>query len=453
MIVETTDHEEVVVATPKSTSIEVNPKPPESDPETPAEISPVTLELNTTDLRRALKVVAALTPYAKRPSLPILEYVYLAMVGGDQLIVRRCDLEAYAQVTITVRLASSLSQEPTVCVSTKALADAIKGLRSPQLRLELGSRSCRILTDGGSLRLGTMDPAEYPTWLDQATHPPLPEELQLGTRLGAAELRELVHATSFSADDRKTLRPIFAALHMQAAERSVEVCCADSFRLSVAQVIPVAGAPNAGFVANIPAWFLDALVPHLPVNATVEFTLLQKSGLGADPRTVVLVACDDLTAYTECISGVYPNYRAFTDVRSVVDVRIIRAVLLNAVTSASAIAQRDGNILRLRLTDTGEHWHLMVHAEADGDEFEQVLPLEPEDVICAVDEETGKRQIGSGIETIYNARYLRDALAATSRSRLTLRISGTGSLGTSGRDPDSDGTQLPHAACSYGEGR
>ena len=153
---------------------------PEGD--LPALEPTLAIELNTKDLTRAIRVCSALTPHSRRPSLPILEHVYLSYSANDSgtLHVRRCDLETFADVAIDAHLVDGQFSGVATCLSTHELGAVLKGMRATTIQLRLGGKRVQLETPHGLTWLSTMDPTDYPSWDILIQKLPLPRDEQVG---------------------------------------------------------------------------------------------------------------------------------------------------------------------------------------------------------------------------------------------------------------------------------
>ena len=321
-----------------------------------------------------------------------------------------CHVARSTDVAIDAHLVDGQFSGVATCLSTHELGAVLKGMRATTIQLRLGGKRVQLETPHGLTWLSTMDPTDYPSWDILIQKLPLPRDEQVGAELTVMEFRSLAELCFAASQD--DARPVFTGLYLDTQAGKLCACTADSFRLAARTMDLAGGQPGERLSMIVPARFVAAFAQQLPRNGSVRLTLLSQECLMAE--------CDNVTAVTNLITGVYPNYRAVIPTQTMLAIRLDRMTLLGALHLARPICKESGDILRviIQRAEDGEHWTVTLRAQEDGREFERTFLLPPSSATLFADAE----EILDRLELLYNDNFLREAAEAVDNYQVELKI-------------------------------
>ncbi len=173
----------------------------------------------TADLAAAVADVARLLP-ARSPD-PVLSGVLLT-AGPDGVEVAGTDRER----SVRLRRPATVHAEGTVLVPGRPLADTLRGLDVPDVRLAVEGSRLAVRTPRSRFALPL---------LDVDTHPGVPvPPASAGTAAGRPLLRAF--AAAASATSRDDALPLFTGIRVRSVEAGLRLVATDRYRLVVAEL-------------------------------------------------------------------------------------------------------------------------------------------------------------------------------------------------------------------------
>ena len=276
---------------------------------------------------------------SSRGSLAVLAGLRLAL-AGDELVITGSDLD----LTITVSIEVSGSDDGVVVVPAKLLADVVRVVAPGAVEIQLEDGSVHIEAGPSSFTLRTIPADEYPQ---------LPQVAGEGVTIAGAALeaalRQVVPAAS--SDDS---RPILTGVLMAAEPEGLRLVATDSNRLSVRD-LPGTTVLAAEQRILVPSRALQELTRL--IDPATEVTLV----LGERDASFT-VGTSRLT--TRLIDGEFPNYRGLIPESNPNALTVDRAALHDAVKRVRLLAQEatpvklcmsaDGLQLKATTQDVGD---------------------------------------------------------------------------------------------------
>ncbi|MFI9008922.1 DNA polymerase III subunit beta [Actinosynnema sp. NPDC053489] len=357
------------------------------------------LTATTTDLASAAADVARLLP--TRVHDPVLAGLVLR-AGGGGVELAGSDREHAVRLT----RAATVHAEGAVVVPAKPLADTLRGLDDPQVRLVVEGTRLAVRTSRARFALPL---------LDLASHPGVPALPAAVGVLPAATLTAALAPVSSAASKDDAL-PVFTDVRMHGVPGGrLELIATDRYRMAFAS-LPWAATGE-----------LDVLAP-----AVVLAEASRQPGRGAD---VTVHADADRIALswaggsvsTALLAAPFPDDR----VRKLLEAVIDSTVVVEADVLAGAV--------RRAVPYAGPHGSVTIQVE-DGE-----LRVRGSDPQSGESEESVKATIdGNRVTKSFQARYLSDALRAFSGRQVELKIQdGLRSTVLTSR-PGEDGVELTY---------
>jgi DNA polymerase-3 subunit beta len=266
-----------------------------------------------------------------------------------------------------------------------------------KLALDSSNQTLKVEGQRSHANIRGMDSAEFPSIPDAG-------EGEQPVQLDAAELKEMIGQTTFAAatDDA---RPVFTGVLARVHGDTLTFASADSFRLAVRSTNLGTSEAAQGDVL-IPARTLNELGRVLPAEGTVRMVVTPN-------RNQVLFETEDVKLVSNLIAGQFPNYEGIIPKSHSTRVSVKTEEFRQATKTASLFARDSANILRLKV-DAGEPGGLTPGAitlQATAEEVGDSLTT----LDAAVD--------GSGMEIIFNVKYLTDVLAVLDCPEVALELS------------------------------
>ena len=333
------------------------------------------LTATTADLAGAAAEVARLLP--TRVHDPVL--AGLVLHATDQVELSGSDRERAVRLTRQ----ATVHTEGTVLVPARPLADTLRTLDSPQVRL---------VVEGSRLAVRTSNARFALPLLDLPSHPGVPHLPPVAGTVSAAALASAVLPVA-SAASRDGALPVFTGVRLHSVGDRLELLATDRYRMAFATVPWHSQAP------------LDALAP-----ATLLADVVRQPAPGDD---VTLQADLDRLALswpggsvsTALLAAPFPDDRARKLLEAVID----STVLVDADALAGAV--------RRATPYSGPHGSVTIQVD------DSELRVKGSDPQNGESEESVKATVdGNRLTKTFQARYLSDALKAFTGRRIELRI-------------------------------
>lgn len=352
----------------------------------------VKLTCNQQELAKGLSHVSHAV--SSRSTLPILSHILLR-AEGDAIRLAATNLE----IGITARVPATIQQEGTTTVPAKLFTDFINSLSDGPVTLTMQeeSQSLKISGKPSQATVRGMDASEFPAI-------PTAGESEAAVELPADELRTLIAQTAFAAatDDA---RPVFTGVLARVRDGVLTFAAADSFRLAVSRA-DVTGDAAPGDVL-IPAKTLTELAKVLPADGATTVRMVVTAN-----RNQVLFQAGEVHLVSNLIAGQFPNFEAILPKSAATRASLPTAEFRQAAKTAALFAQTNANIVRLKV-ESGEGGAVMPGAVtllATADELGDATTT----IDAAVD--------GSGLEIIFNVKYLTDVLGVIDATDVALEL-------------------------------
>ncbi len=350
------------------------------------------------DLAKGLSTVSHAV--STRTTLPILSNILL-VAEGDRVRLSATNLE----VAITCWVPANIQEEGSTTAPAKLLAEFVSALPPADVKLEMadGSLALKVSSQRSHATIRGMDPSEFPGI-------PTGDVGEQSVTLDAAELRQLIKEVDFAAatDDA---RPVFTGVLTRVRNERLTMAGADSFRLAVATA-DLPGAPDQADVL-IPARALSELGRILPAEGSATMTVTTN-------HNQALFRAGDAEMVTNLIAGQFPNFEAILPKSHATRVTLPADQFKQAAKTATLFARDSANIVRLKV-ETGEPGGLtpgVITLQATADELGDTTTTIEE---AAVD--------GSGMEIIFNVKYLTDVLNVLDTPQVALELNSPQSPG------------------------
>jgi DNA polymerase-3 subunit beta len=358
----------------------------------------VKLTCKQQDLAKGLSTVSHAV--STRTTLPILSHILL-VAEGDRIRLSATNLE----VAITCYVPATIQEEGSTTAPAKLLADFVAALPAADVKLELnqGTQALKVSSQRSQATIRGMDPGEFPGIPSGAGG-------EASVTLDATELRQLIKEVDFAAatDDA---RPVFTGVLTRIRDERLTMAGADSFRLAVASAALPSAATQGD--ALIPARALTILGKILPGEGSATMSTTAN-------RNQAIFHAGDIEMVTNLIAGAFPNFEAILPKSHATRVTLPTDQFTQAARRANLFARDSANIVRLKV-ETGEPGGLtpgVVTLQATADEVGDTTTTIEE---AAVD--------GSGLEIIFNVKYLTEVLAVIDTPQVALELTSPQSPG------------------------
>ena len=354
----------------------------------------IVLEKN--DLLHSLQTVSRAVP--TRTTKPILYGVKFS-AHQNILTLSACDLEIGIETVLTSDPSTNppilqIEEPGSIVLHARYLIDIIRKLPHHLVRIDVQDLTTTIRSGHATYTLNGMDPREYPQ---------LPKvDNQAGLSVASDTLMRLIDHTAFSVAVSEA-RPTLTGVLWTYREGRLVFTATDSHRLST-QTIEV-GAPKGyeNVEAIIPGKSLLELARVLPDNDTVCDLYLADNQL--------LVTFGSTSFYSRLIDGRYPDVSRIIPSTWRTAINIDPKSFTECIERAALLARdNDNQVVRLNLRKT--HIEISSHSPEIGKITETTEPntFEGEDMLIAC-----------------NAKFLLDALKASSDSLVRIEFTGPGS--------------------------
>jgi DNA polymerase-3 subunit beta len=352
----------------------------------------VKLTCNQQELAKGLSTVSHAV--SSRTTLPILSHILLK-AEGDAILLAATNLE----IGITARVPATIQQEGATTVPARLFTEFVNSLSD-------GSVTLTMQEEGQSLKVSGKPSQATVRGMDASEFPAIPTagDSEAAVELPSDELRKMIAQTAFAAasDDA---RPVFTGVLARVHDGVLTFAAADSFRLAVCRT-NITGDAEQGDVL-IPAKTLTELAKVLPADSETTVRMVVTPN-----RNQVLFQAGDINLVSNLIAGQFPNFEAILPKGATTRASLEAAKFRQAAKTAALFAQTNANIVRLRV-ETGEGESIMPGAVtllASADELGDATTM----IDAAVD--------GSGLEIIFNVKYLTDVLAVIDTTDVALEL-------------------------------
>lgn len=263
-----------------------------------------------------------------RPPVPVLSGLLIKAEGG-MVSIASFDYEISARLQI----AADVSEEGTILVSGRLLADICRSLPSAPVELTTDGSKVTLTCRSSRFNLATMPVADYPEL------PALPEVSGVvdGDAFAQAISQVIIAA---SRDD--TL-PILTGVRMEIEDGLITLLSTDRYRLALRELSWRPGNPGISTSALVKAKTLNEVAKTLGGSGELSLALSENSELigfeSGGRRTTSLL-----------VDGDYPKIRSLFPENTPIHATVETSVLVEAVRRVSLVAERNTPV-RLAFTD------------------------------------------------------------------------------------------------------
>jgi DNA polymerase-3 subunit beta len=349
----------------------------------------------TSDLAAAAADVVRLLP-ARSPD-PVLSGVLLA-AGPDGVVLAGTDRER----TVRLRRAAVVHTSGTVLVPGRPLAETLRALDVPEVRLAVEGSRLADRTPRGRFALPVLA-------LD--VHPGVPDAPALAGRASGGPLLRALAAVAGAAS-RDDALPMFSGVRVRSTGDTLRLVATDRYRLAVAEL------PWRPMVPD-----LDVLIPgQLAAEIARQAAGASELALHADADRAA-VAWPDAELGTALLATPFPDEHRHLGTSGDATLEVDADTLLGAVRRVGLYADGRGAVG----LDLGEG---EVRVRAGGDDLGEA-------------DESVKATVTGQVTQHYRVRYLVDALRVFAGQRIAVEIkTGLRSTVLTAAEPDRDGLVL-----------
>jgi DNA polymerase III subunit beta len=328
-------------------------------------------------LSEALQIVQR--GVSSRPGIPALTGVLMEAASGGALTLTTTDLEVSARLSLDVQV----TEEGTVLVPARLLADMVKSLSDAPVDFDADSGQARISCAAyeGSLRL--LPAEDFPSL-----------QAPGGTKVvvEAPRFAEAVSQVARAAS-RDEARPVLTGVLVEVNREGVILVATDSYRLAVRDLTATAEGEA------------KAIVPERAMSEAGRAASADEKGevevfLDA---TQVSFRIGSLALTSRLIEGEFPNYRQLLPEAYESRLIVSRQMLIDAVRRVGLLA-RDTTPVRMEFNALG------VRLSSSSPDLGQAV------------EAVEARYEGEDITAAFNPNYLADGLSAASGESVRLEV-------------------------------
>ncbi|WP_342372623.1 DNA polymerase III subunit beta [Propioniciclava soli] len=333
-------------------------------------------------LADAVQWVARSLP--NRPSVPILAGMRLE-AAGNEVVLSSFDYETSAKVT----LPADVSEEGTVLVSGRLLADIARSLPAKPVDMEADSTKMELTCGSARFTLQLLPVAEYPEL------PTMPEATGTITPDAFAQAVSQVVV----AAGRDELLPVFTGVRLEIEGDTLSLLATDRYRMALKELPWRPASGRAEGAALVPARVLAESSKSMTAGESVTLSLSSSDGGDGLIGFAGEGANGVRETTTRLLDGEFPKVRHLMSVQPSVTVRANTSEVVAAVRRVALVAERNTS-LRMMIADD----HITLEA-ATGDQAQAVEAVE-----ATVVDETGQGLAMTAAG--FNPHYLLDALNA-----------------------------------------
>lgn len=263
-----------------------------------------------------------------RPPVPVLSGLLLKAEGGT-LSLASFDYEISAHLEI----AADISEEGTILVSGRLLADICKSLPSAPVDVETDGSKVTLTCRSSRFHLSTMPVGDYPEL------PALPDIS--GTVDGEAFAQAVSQV--IIASSRDDTLPILTGVKMEIEGDLITLLATDRYRLALREIRWSPSDPSISTGALVKAKTLSEVAKTLGGSGNINIALSSNSELigfeSGGRRTTSLL-----------VDGDYPKIRSLFPDNTPIHATVETSALAEAVRRVSLVAERNTPV-RLMFTD------------------------------------------------------------------------------------------------------
>lgn len=333
-------------------------------------------------LADAVQWVARSLP--NRPSVPILAGMRLE-AAGNEVVLSSFDYETSAKVT----LPADVSEEGTVLVSGRLLADIARSLPAKPVDMEADSTKMELTCGSARFTLQLLPVAEYPEL------PTMPEATGTITPDAFAQAVSQVVV----AAGRDELLPVFTGVRLEIEGDTLSLLATDRYRMALKELPWRPASGRAEGAALVPARVLAESSKSMTAGESVTLSVSSSDGGDGLIGFAGEGANGVRETTTRLLDGEFPKVRHLMSVQPSVTVRANTSEVVAAVRRVALVAERNTS-LRMMIADD----HITLEA-ATGDQAQAVEAVE-----ATVVDETGQGLAMTAAG--FNPHYLLDALNA-----------------------------------------
>ena len=363
------------------------------------------------ELRRLLLQVAPAVSSRRRSTLPITGNVLLQAKDG-QMSATATNLE----IAIIARARARVSEEGSICVPGRLLADLAGSLRDGDDAVTIRSVCPASKDEPPSLDIERGRSRSRVLGAPAGEFPRLPPQIDGQTSL-VLETRDFARATNrvIYAASEDDSRPVLTSILLEQRQGQRWLVAADPFRLAIAE-LATGGDSESEFRVLVPANTMRIVADAVRNRSgPVELEL-------APARGIAQFKIPNLTVITQLLQGTFPSYRQLVPDSYEAQALVTRDELRRAVDICAVFARSGSNIIRL--VSHGDELQLFSRSEEVGI-TEVAIPAEM----------TGHTQIA------FNCRYLKDIVNAPGSYEIAIETTNPSSPGVF-RDEDGLKTEV-----------
>ncbi len=322
----------------------------------------------------------------KRNTKPILSNILFEASDG-QLKLTATDLQA----TLSSVTQADVSANGSFTLDAKKVFDIVKELAPEKpVLLKVDDNFVTIQNGKVKFRLATMDAAEFPNEPD--------DESDLYVDIKASELHRMISSTSFAMSTDETRKYLTGSLFDISQEHGLRIVATDGHRLALAEhSLPTHNGA------------LSCIVPRKAVmevkRLTESYDGMVRLGIGKRQVSVVL---DSQRFTSKVIDAKYPAYDDVIPKDNLYQVTVDKKHLDQALRRCMVVANEFTHDVRLVFQGGVNDGCLLITAQNTADE--------------QATEDISIEYQGTDIEIGFNAKYMRDVLAAIQTTTVRMMI-------------------------------
>ncbi len=307
---------------------------------------------------------------SSRPSLPILEGVYIETV--EQGVLLKC-----SDLTLQIEciLPANVEEEGSTVAPGRLFCEMARKLPDQDVEFELvGAKTLNMVCGRAKTSMQCANPAEFPDMTFTGD--------QYAISLPQKELRDMIRQTVFSTAQEDS-KPILTGVLIELNEDTLSLVALDGFRLALRRtVLKMSGEGEK-----------EAVVPAKSINEIARIlTDSDETVQLSFTKTHVQMDLGHTRVMARLLDGNFIRYRQILPTTQNTRVRVSRVELLESIERAMLLA-REGNNNLVRFSIALGHLQLTANSS-----------------IGSIDENISVEINGNDIEIAFNARYFSDVL-------------------------------------------
>ena len=335
---------------------------------------------------------------ATRSTMPITQNI-LITAKSTGLTLAATNLE----ITITCDVAAEVSEEGSITVPARLLAEFVSSLPSDTINISLPAdgRTLELKCARYNARINGMDAKDFPKM------PAVSDGLNI--KIEPDALRLAIGQVVFAAATEDS-RPVLTGVQADFTEGGLTLAAADGFRLAVHKTkLPKPLAEDMSLI--IPAKSLSELNRLLADQEKTIDIAINSS------RSQILFNLKGVQMVSQLISGAFPNYSQLIPQGHNTRAVVSHTDFLRATKSASIFARDGSGIVRVQIVPKAEGADAKIMISAQAEELG--------DNVSELDAEVE----GEEAKIAFNSKYLSDVLSVISQEKVILETTGSSSPG------------------------